>query len=84
MTPNERIKQLCKEKGIAVSKLEKDLGFESHYLHIEKSPENRHFCTIPGYIFSKRPLFKSAEFGVFPPHMAEFFQTFFQTDQLSG
>ena len=25
MTMNERIKQLCKEKGIAVSKLEKDI-----------------------------------------------------------
>ena len=38
MTPNERIKQLCKEKGIAVSKLEKDLGFANAYI-LQMNPE---------------------------------------------
>ena len=38
MTPNERIKQLCKDRGIAVSKLEKDLGFANAYI-VQMNPE---------------------------------------------
>ena len=38
MTLNERIKEMCKQRGIAVSKLEKDLGFANAYI-VQLNPE---------------------------------------------
>ena len=35
MTGVEYVRDLCKQKGIAISKLEKDLGFSNGYLMIE-------------------------------------------------
>lgn len=38
MTLNERIKEMCRQRGIAVSKLEKDLGFANAYI-VQLNPE---------------------------------------------
>jgi len=41
MTVSERVKLLCKEKGIPVSRLEKDLGFSNGYIgKLDKSNPN--------------------------------------------
>lgn len=32
MTPSERIKTICKDKGIPVSRMERDLGFANGYI----------------------------------------------------
>lgn len=41
MTTKERIKELCKEKGISINKLENELGFGSGYISkLEKSTPN--------------------------------------------
>lgn len=39
MTPVERARSVCKEKGIPVKKLEKDLGFGNGYLNPKKISE---------------------------------------------
>lgn len=41
MTAKERIKELCKEKGISINKLENELGFGAGYISkLDKSTPN--------------------------------------------
>lgn len=55
MTPVEKVKQLCKERGVSHHKLEKDLGFANGYisqlrrgtLPLERARKIAHYFGVP-------------------------------------